>query len=209
MKYFLLIDDHEVVRSGVKNVLQELYQPCTILEAGDEQAAIAHLKRNVFDLIIMDVQIPGSNTMELMEFIKNNYPDAKVLMFSMSAENIYAKKFLKSGAKGFVSKNAGLSELRKAIDIILNKRRYISQELAEHLASDIDKKDYENPFEKLSSREMNVAASLIKGCSVTEMAESLNLSISTVGTYKARVFEKLRINNIAALIELARVYEIQ
>jgi two-component system, NarL family, invasion response regulator UvrY len=206
MKNFLLIDDHEVVRAGVKNVLLDLYNPCTVYETDDEQTVIQQLNAQVFDLVIMDVQMPDIDTIALMEYIKNHFPLVKVLIFSMSAENIYAKRFLKAGAMGFVTKNAGLTELKKAIDLVLNSRRYISENLAEMLVDQIGEKETGNPFQILSARELDIASILIKGTSVSEIAESLHISISTVGTYKARLFKKLEVNNIAELIEKGRVY---
>ena len=208
MKKFLLIDDHEIVREGVKNVLLQVYNPCEISQAEDEEKAVKKLKESVYDLIIMDVQIPGVDTAALLEYIKNNFPAAKVLMFSMCMESIYAKRYLIGGAMGFVSKNAGLGELKKAIDIVLNNRRYISENLANQLAETIGKKEYDNPFKKLSTREFDVASYLIKGNSVTEMSDFLNISNSTVGTYKSRLFEKLNVHSISQLIELARLYNV-
>ena len=208
MKKFLLIDDHEIVREGVKNVLLQVYNPCEISQAEDEEKAVKKLKESVYDLIIMDVQIPGVDTAALLEYIKNNFPAVKVLMFSMCMESIYAKRYLIGGAMGFVSKNAGLGELKKAIDIVLNNRRYISENLANQLAETIGKKEYDNPFKKLSTREFDVASYLIKGNSVTEMSDCLNISNSTVGTYKSRLFEKLNVHSISQLIELARLYNV-
>ena len=117
MKNFLLIDDHEIVRSGVKTVLLEMFKPCEIFEACNEKEALDQLKARRYELIIMDVQMPDTDSAGLMKNIKTRYPDAKVLIFSMSAENLYAKRFMKSGAMGFVTKNAGLSELIKAINL--------------------------------------------------------------------------------------------
>ena len=136
MKKFLLIDDHFVVRSGVKGFLAELYKPCEIYEADDSAKAIALLKQRSYDLVIMDVQIPKNDMLGLMEYIHIRYPDAKVLMFSMSPENIYAKRFLKAGAKGFLSKDSTFEETIKAINLVLANRKYISETLAERLAED-------------------------------------------------------------------------
>lgn len=208
MSNFLLIDDHEIIRLGVKSVLNEMYFPCTILEADNEQSAIEQLKKNKFDLIVMDVHMPNTDTSGLLQYIINLHPESKVLIFSMSDEKIYAKKFLKQGAKGFVSKTAGLSELTHAITLVLNNRRYISETLADSLADQIGDKQTNNPFEKLSSREIDIASLLIKGVTISEISEQLNISISTVSTYKSRIFEKLKLNNISELIEMGRLYNL-
>ncbi|MBC7687775.1 MAG: response regulator transcription factor [Aquabacterium sp.] len=208
MKNFLLIDDHEIVRSGVKNVLQALFKPCEIYEAKDEKSVLSELKARSYDLVIMDVQMPDTDTAGLMDYIKTRYPDLKVLMFSMSAENVYAKRFLKAGAMGFVSKNSGLTELKKAIELVLNDRKYISEDLAEQLAGEIGSKQPNNPFDKLSAREFEIANLLILGKSGSDISELLSINSSTVGTHKARLFEKLHVSNLAELIEVARIYKL-
>jgi len=208
MKNFLLIDDHEIVRSGVKNVLLELFKPCDIFEAKDEKTALSQLKARPYDLVLMDVQMPDTDTAGLMEYIKTRYPDTRVLIFSMSSENVYAKRFLKAGAMGFVSKNAGLTELRKAVELVLNDRKYISEALAEQLAAEIGSAQPNNPFDKLSAREFEIANLLMAGKSGSDISELLSINSSTVGTHKARLFEKLGVNNLPELIEVARIYKL-
>lgn len=208
MKNFLLIDDHEIVRAGVNNVLQQIFKPCEIYEASDEKSALLELKSRKYDLIIMDVQIPDTDTAGLMEYIKTRYPDARVLIFSMSAENVYAKRFLKAGAMGFVSKNAGLTELKKAMELVLSDRKYISETLAQHLASEIGSVQPSNPFDKLSAREFEVASLLMTGKSGSDISELLAINSSTVGTHKARLYEKLGVHNLPELIEVGRIYKL-
>ena len=207
MKKFLIVDDHEIVRKGVKQILSELYFPCTVIEAHNEETAFQQLKEQTFQLVLLDVQLPDTNPLNLVEFIRINQPEAKVLIFSMGAENIYAKRFLKAGAMGFVSKKTGLEELKKGIDLALNNRRYISDTLAELLATEPNHDHLGNPFERLTAREMEIANLLINGKSVSDIGEQLHLSVSTVGTHKARLFDKLGIENLAQLIELNRVYQ--
>jgi two-component system invasion response regulator UvrY len=207
LKRFLLIDDHEAIRSGVRHLLMELFNPCDIYEAADEKSALQQLKERSYQLMILDVQIPEMNAFGLMEYIKITYPDARVLIFSMSAEKVYARKFLKAGAKGYISKTSGFVELRKAIELILDGRKYISDSLAEHLAIDFEKGKGGNPFEKLSSREFEIASLLIAGVTVTKISERLSINTSTVGTHKARIFEKLGVKNLLELVEMAKLYE--
>jgi len=189
-------------------VLQELFKPCEIYEANDEKSALNQLKAHKYDLVIMDVQMPGTDTAGLMEYIKTRYADIKVLMFSMSSENVYAKRFLKAGAMGFVSKNAGLTELKKAVELVLNNRKYISENLAEQLAAEIGSEQPNNPFDKLSAREFEIANLLITGKSGSQISELLSINSSTVGTHKARLFEKLGVSNLPELIEVARIYKL-
>ena len=208
MKNFLLIDDHEIVRSGIKSVLEELFKPCEIFEANDERSALNQLKARKYDLVVMDVQMPETDTAGLMEYIKTKYSDIRVLMFSMSPENVYAKRFLKAGAMGFVSKSAGLGELKKAVELVLNDRRYISEALGEQLATEIGSAQPNNPFDKLSAREFEIAVLLISGKTGREISVLLSINSSTVGTHKARLFDKLRVNNLPELIEISRMYRV-
>jgi len=208
MKKFLLIDDHAIIRSGLKDLLLHIYHPAEIHEAENGDTAVKLLKQNEYSLVTMDVQIPGTDTVGLMEYIHITFPALKVLIFSMSAENIYAKRFLKAGAKGFISKDEPLDEIKKAIDLILNGRTYISDNLAQLLAEASFSDTPENPFNKLSAREFEIASLLLSGQTLSEIAKTHNLSVSTVGTHKARLFEKLGVNNLLDLQEMARSYNL-
>ncbi|MFZ4769571.1 MAG: response regulator [Ferruginibacter sp.] len=208
MKDFLLIDDHEIVRSGVKTVLLELFKPCEIFEASNEKEALEQLKARKYDLIIMDVQMPDTDSAGLLKNIKIKTPTARVLVFSMSAENLYAKRFMKLGAMGFVTKNSGLSELIKAINLALNNRKYISETFAEILAGEVGDEKSNNPFETLSSREFEIVSLIIHGKSLNEISDLLAIHSSTVSTHKSRLFEKLGVKNLPELLELARVFNL-
>ncbi|MEJ0105580.1 MAG: response regulator transcription factor [Bacteroidota bacterium] len=170
MKNFLVIDDHEIIRSGIKNILSEFFKSCEVYEAFDGESAVLQLKQRHFQLVIMDVQMPGTDALDMMEFIKTNSPQTAVLIFSMASENAYAKRFLKAGAMGFVSKDAGLTELKKAISLVLSNRKYLSPNLAEKLIEDLGKPAIVNPFDKLSTREFEIASLLIKGTSIKEIS---------------------------------------
>ncbi len=208
MKKFLLVDDHNVVRSGIKGLLVELFKPSEISEASDGESALEILKTHVYDLIIMDIQMPKTDTLGLMDFIHIKYPDAKVLVFSMSAEGIYAKRFLKAGAKGFLSKDAPLDEIKKAINLVLNNRKYISDSLAASLAEESISDTPSNPFNQLSPREFEIVTLLLSGQTISEISKLLNLQVSTVGTHKARLFDKLSVNNILELKAVATSYNL-
>ena len=208
MKKFLLVDDHVVVRSGIKILLSEIYSPTEIHEAMNGETAIQKLKEHQFDLIILDIQMPNTDALGLMEIIHITYPEAKVLMFSMSAENIYAKRFMKAGAYGFISKEAPLEEITRAINIILNNKKYISDTFAERLAEDSFSGKSGNPFNELSPREFEIVSLLLEGKTVTDISHVLNIQTSTVGTHKARLFDKLNVTNLLELKELATTYNL-
>jgi two-component system, NarL family, invasion response regulator UvrY len=208
LKNFLIIDDHVIVRSGMKLLLSEIYKSADIHEAFDGDTATQKLKENTFDLIMMDIQMPKTDTFGLMEYIHVKYPEAKVLIFSVNAENTYAKRFMKAGAYGFVSKESPLEEIIKAINLVLNDRKYISETLAYKIAEDSIAGRTDNPFNKLSPREFEIVTLLLNGKTGSDISQILNIQVSTVGTHKARLFEKLNVTNILELKELATVYKV-
>lgn len=208
MKKFLLVDDHVVVRSGIKLLLEAEFTPTNIHEAIDGTSATAALKENTYDLVMLDIQLPKTDAIALMEYIHKEYPDTKVLVFSMGSENIYAKRFLKAGAKGFVSKEAPLDDIIKAVNQILNGKRYISENLASFLADESLTNATENPFNRLSAREFEIASLLLLGQTISGISKSIDIRVSTVGTHKTRLFDKLGVTNLLELKALATSYNV-
>lgn len=209
MKKFLLIDDHTVVRSGIKVLLTDIYVDVDIYEAQDGESALLLLQNDKYDLVTLDIQMPNTDTFALMELIKRKYPDLKVLVFSMSPETVYAVRFIKAGAKGFISKDAPLEEIKIAIDRVLNGKKYFSDALQDLFADGNDKATNSNPFNILSTREFEIASMLLKGKTITTIAEELSLSLSTVGTHKGRIFNKLNVINLLELKELSTSFDIK
>jgi two-component system, NarL family, invasion response regulator UvrY len=146
MKRFLLVDDHVIVRSGIKELLSEIFSSSEIHEACDGDSTVEKLKSHQYELVVMDVKMLRTDTLGLLQFIHANYSDAKVLIFSMCAENIYARRFLRAGAKGFVSKGASPEEIKKAVTLILNGSKYISEPLALVLADESLSEEVGQPF---------------------------------------------------------------
>jgi len=208
MKRFLLIDDHVVVRSGLKFILSDLFKPCEIDEAEDGDTAVAILKERQYDLVMLDIKMPNTNSIQLMEYFKITYPSLRVLIFSMNSESIYAKRFLRAGAQGFVNKDAPLDEVVKAINQVLSGKKYISETMMELLAEFGISNKEEVLFNSLSPREFEIVSLLLKGDSLSHIAQSLNLQTSTVGTHKARIFEKLKVTNLLELKELSSMYNL-
>ena len=209
MKKFLLIDDHTVVRSGIKVLLTDIYVDVDIYEAQDGESALLLMQNDKYDLVTLDIQMPNTDTFALMELIKRKYPDLKVLVFSMSPETVYAVRFIKAGAKGFISKDAPLEEIKIAIDRVLNGKKYFSDALQDLFADGNDKATNSNPFNILSTREFEIASMLLKGKTITTIAEQLSLSLSTVGTHKGRIFNKLNVINLLELKELSTSFDIK
>jgi len=205
MKNFLVIDDHEVVRAGIKTVFREMYPSCHIHEANDETSAVTQIKQQRFDLVIMDTLMPDTNSFGLLECIHANHHKEKVLVFSMCDESIYAKRFLKAGAMGFVHKSAGLTTLRHSITRVLNGRKYVSEKLAEQLVSEIGNGDVDNPFDKLSRREFEIISLLLGGKAVGKISALLAINTNTVTTHKTRAYNKLGVKNLLELLELGKL----
>jgi two-component system invasion response regulator UvrY len=206
MKKFLIIDDHEIVRRGLKLLISDFYPDAQILEARDGDTTLEQLKQNSFDLIILDVQMPNTNSFGLLEYIITRYPDTKVLVFSMGSETLFGKRFIRSGAKGYLSKEAPIDEVKKAIETVLSGRRYISEQLMDEFLEEAAGEKKSNPFTQLSDREFEIASFLLAGLHISEIATRLHLQPSTVGTYKSRIFEKLNISNLIQLKEIASIY---
>ncbi len=209
MKKFLLIDDHVVVRSGIKLLLLNLYKDSEISEAKDGDTAIAFVKENHYDFVMLDVQMPNTDSFALMEYFKANYPLLKVLVFSMNSENIYALRYIRAGAMGFISKDAPLDEIKIAIEQVINGKKYISEEMLFVLAEGASQGADSNPFNTLSAREFEIVSMLLNGKTISLIAVELNLGISTVGTHKGRIFSKLKVTNLLELKELSNTYNLK
>lgn len=208
MKKFLLIDDHAIVRSGIKFWLSAEYNPSEIDEAENGKQATEKVDNNDYDLLLLDIHLPQTNSLDLLKSILTTKPDSKVLIFSMNSEGMYAKRFLQAGAVGFVSKNAPIEELKRAVDLAIHNKKYFSDQLIDSILSEKNGVETNNPFFKLSEREFEITSLLLEGKSVGEISTLLNIHNSTTGTYKARIFDKLKIENIFQLNKLATLYDL-
>jgi two-component system, NarL family, invasion response regulator UvrY len=205
----LLVDDHSIVRTGLKILIDSHLPNCKIEEAFDGDSAFERIKRSSFDLVVMDVSMPNTDSLGIVSAMLAHSPSLKIIMFSMNPEEIYAKRYLKLGAKGYLGKDAHPLEIRRAIDMVLHNKRYISPELSEKLLSEMhDKRTTENPFDTLSTREFEIVQHLVQGTSSVDISKNLNLHVSTVATYKTRIFDKLKCRNIVDLCNLAKVYNV-
>jgi two-component system, NarL family, invasion response regulator UvrY len=206
MTKILLTDDHAIIRQGLKILIEKIVSHCEIDEAWDGDSAFQKIKKNDYDLIILDVTMPDTDSFGLVGNIISLKPKSKILMFSMNAEEIYAKKYLQLGAKGYVPKDSPEEEIKRAISLVLDNKKYMSAALSESLMEDALGSKSSNPFDSLSDREFEIATHLVKGETVSGISNKLNLHTSTVGTHKARIFEKLGCNNLVDLNALAKVH---
>ena len=150
--------------------------------------------------------MPNTDTFGLLEYITIKFPAIKVLIFSMSAERLFAKRFLKAGAKGFVSKDASLDEVKIAIAVVLDNKRYISEQLQNQLADELASAESKSPFDKLNPKEFEIVTLFLAGEQVAEASKILNVKSSTVGLYKIKIFEKLGVKNFSELQTLYHEY---
>ncbi len=208
MKNILLVDDHAIIRTGLKLYIETIIPFSVIDEASDGDTAFEKIKKKDYDLLIMDVNMPGTDSFGLISNIIAIKPDSKILMVSMNAEEIYAKRYLKLGAKGYISKDAPETEIKTAINTVLNNKKYISSSLSQTLTEEAIGNKSPNPFDSLSPQEFKIIQFIMRGESVSEISQKLNLHTSTIGTHKARIFKKLNCKNIVDLRELAKVYQI-
>ena len=208
MPRILLADDHEIVRGGLKIFINTFIAHSGIDEAWDGTSTFEKVKGNDYQLIILDVNMPDTDSFELIGKIIGTRPDAKILIFSMNPEDTYARRYLNAGAKGYVSKASSTTELGNAIITVLKNKRYISPSLSQAIAGEISGERTNNPFDTLSSREFEIVQHLLKGESISDICNMLHLKASTVSTYKARIFEKLNCKNAVELNQLARINNI-
>lgn len=197
----LIIDDHPVVRKGVFRILEEGFSFVQIDEAGDAGQAMKNILKNDYDLVLLDINLPGKSGMTLLEDIKTTRPELPVLMLSMYAEKDYGLRAMKLGASGYLTKDSIDSTLIKAVNRILNGHKYISESLAEALLS--HNGNNKPPHSRLSNREFEILIKIVQGASIRDIAEMLSISEKTVSTYKSRLMEKLGCSSTADLVQYA------
>ncbi len=209
MVNLLLVDDHEVIRSGIKTIIRQYIPHSVVDEAHDGDSGFEKIKNKDYDIILLDINMPNTDSFSLVSNILAFKPGSRILIFSMNDENIYAEKYIKMGAMGYLRKDEPGDTIIKAITGILDNRPFMSDSLKEKLISNIQgKKLCENPFDKLSPREFEIVQHLACGHPLSHISQTLNLHTSTVGTHKARIFQKLNCNNIIELNTLAKVHNI-
>jgi two-component system invasion response regulator UvrY len=200
----LVVDDHAVVRAGVAHFLADLPDMQIAGEAGTAQEAIRLIRSKDWDIVLLDIAMPDKSGVEVLKQIKREKPELPVLMLSMHPENRYAVQILRSGASGYVQKEALATELVSAIHTILRGHKYISPAVADLLTVDPYIADSQKPLhELLSAREYQIFYKLGQGEGVTKIADELCLSVKTVSTYRSRVLEKMNMTNNADIIYYA------
>jgi two-component system invasion response regulator UvrY len=203
MKRILLVDDHEVVRDGVKRIFDEPSGTTVFGEANTVQEARQLVREQNWDVVVLDLSLGSRSGLELLKELKQIRPRLPVLILSMHSEEQYARRAFKAGAAGYITKASPRAELIKAINKIINGGRYVSPALAERLVVDLERGADRPPHETLSDREFEVMRLIASGKTVGEIADQLSLSDRTISTYRARLLEKMGMKTNAELTHYA------
>ena len=203
MMRVLIVDDHAIVRRGLRELLSDEFHGAAFEEASDARQALELLRKKEWDVALLDIALPGKSGLELLKELKAEWPGLPVLVLSAHPEDQFAVRALKAGAGGYMTKECAPEELAKAVRKILAGGRYVSPTLAEALAMGVTKDLTRTPHETLSDREYEVMSRIASGKTVTEIGEELSLSPKTISTYRSRVLLKLSVKNSAAIVQYA------
>jgi two-component system invasion response regulator UvrY len=199
----LIADDHAILRRGLVEILRREFKDAVCGEAENAVEILAQVRDHVWDLVILDVTLPGRSGIDVLADLKRERPKLPVLVLSMHPEDQYGKRVLKAGASGYLNKESAPEELIKAVRKVLAGGRYVSPALAEVLALDLGRVSDQPLYERLSDREFEVVRLLGSGKTISQLAQVLHLSVSTVSTYRARILEKLSLATTAELMNYA------
>jgi len=206
----LVADDHSIVRVGLTLLLEKIDPHVYVCECRDFREVLTAVSEQQFDLMILDVNMANGNYQDTIDNIRRKQPTAKVLIFSSLDEQLYAIRYLQTGANGYLHKLASETEVEYAVRQMLISGKYISEKVKESMISSFlhGDKTHDDPLEILSNRELDIARFLIQGMTLKEIAIRLNLHVATVSTYKTRIFEKMAISRVTDLIERFRIHGI-
>ncbi len=199
----LLVDDHELVRTGIKRILDDSKGIQVIAEASTGEEAIARVREHQPDVVLMDVNMPGIGGLEATRKIIQSYPDLRVIVVTIHVDEPYPTRLLEAGASGYLTKGCAVEEIVNAINIVHTGERYIGADIARQLALSMLPGGERSPFDKLSQREMQVMLMVTQGHNIQEISDKLCLSPKTISTYRYRLYEKLSVDNDVELTHLA------
>ncbi len=197
----LIADDHPIVRQGLRQIIQDEKDMKVVCEAANSEEVLVNLKEQDIDVLLLDIAMPGKSGLELLSDLKIHYPNLPILVLSALPEEAYARRVIKMGAMGYIHKESAPDLLVPAIKKAISGQTYISSKLANILVSDLSGKNKGTIYEQLSEREFEVLRLIGSGKSVGEIAEVLNLAVTTISTYRARILEKLKLKNNAEIIQ--------
>ncbi|HSR11197.1 MAG TPA: response regulator transcription factor [Thermodesulfobacteriota bacterium] len=203
MMNILIADDHPIVRRGLKEILADEPDVEKVEEAVDSQDILAAFRRGSFDIVVLDITMPGRGGLEVLKDLRKESPRTPVLILSMHPEDQYGVRAMRAGAAGYLNKESAPAQLVSAIRQILGGRKYISPGLAERMAQHLNTDTEGPPHESLSDREHQVMCMISSGKTVSEIGKALSLSVKTISTYRSRVLQKMKMKSNAALTHYA------
>jgi DNA-binding NarL/FixJ family response regulator len=198
---FLVADDHTVVRQGLSMIIKELYEKAIVIQVENFVSIIEVLKNEPIEVLILDINFPDGNSISIIPEVKKIQPEVKIMIFSAFDESVHALRFFNAGANGFLNKLSEEDEIKQAISTLVSEGKFMSTLTKEKILNSYLSGNKVNPIEHLSAREIEIARLLVKGYGNLEISNALEIQKTTVSTYKKRIFEKLQIDNLAALIE--------
>jgi two-component system invasion response regulator UvrY len=199
----IIADDHAVVRRGLKQIFDETHDLHVVDEASSGNELLDKVRHKNYDVVILDISMPGKDGLDTLKELKNLQPDLPVLVFTVFPEEQYAVRILKAGAAGYLNKESEPEEMLDAIRKVAQGRKYISPFLAELLASNLDITGETPIHDSLSDREFQVMCMIASGKTISDIAKELSLSINTISTYRIRILEKLNLKNNAEITHYA------
>ncbi|TXT26783.1 MAG: LuxR family transcriptional regulator [Gallionellaceae bacterium] len=199
----LVVDDHALIRKGMKQILDNTEDMRVAGEADSGAQAIRMVQASPYDVVLLDITMPDRNGIDVLRQLKINHPQMPVLMLSMHPEEQYALRSMKAGAAGYLSKQSAPTQLVKAIRQVASGKKYISSELAEQLAEGLSQGYQELLHQTLSNREYQTLCLMASGKSLSEIADTMSLSAKTVSVYRARLLEKMKLKNNAEAVRYA------
>ncbi len=199
----VIADDHTIMREGLKRILEGAEDIEVVGEAVDGFEVLAHVRKGGFDLLMLDLSMPGRSGVDLIRQIKDEMPKLPILVLTMHDEEQYAVRAIRAGARGYLTKESAATQLVSAIRRVASGRPYISLEVAEQLAMDVMPPSEDLPHKQLSDREFEVFSLLVGGKSITEIADLLHVSVKTVSTHKTRILHKMGVSSLADLVQYA------
>jgi DNA-binding NarL/FixJ family response regulator len=203
-----IADDHAIVRKGLKLILETEFGDVTLDESSSGDELIDLVRHNNYDLIILDISMPGKDVLDTLKDLKDLKPNIPILIFSMNPEKAYAVRMLKSGASGYINKDCSHEELIEAIKKVISGRGYISSTLSELLASEIREGSEKPIHQTLTDREFQIFCMIASGNSLDEIAEKLFLSKNTISNHRNNIMKKLKLKNNAEITAYAMKNEI-
>ena len=202
---FLLIDDHKIIREGLKQILLMHFPSASFDEGASAEEVMKNISDSDYDLVLCDLSMPGRSGLDVLKQVKETKPNLRVLILSMHPDEHYAVRAIKAGAWGYVNKSDGAEVLIPAVQRILQGRKFIPTDLAERLADNLstDDKTEDRLHENLSSREFDIFKLLVEGKSISDISQQLSLGMSTVSTHRARILTKMNMKSNAELVKYA------